>query len=506
MSFISSASDNLIAPVNAASGQVLTWNATTGQFEPTTIPSGDTPELLLWAANTAYLSGDTVSANLISSVILRKAGAGTSSATLDATELAAWRYFGQNNYPAFLASSLVCTNFVISQGGQLWQSISNRVTGAAFDATEQTNWVALTTASTPPASNSITSAMIVNGTIQTLDIADQVVTGAKIAPGTITFDKIADGTIISSKLQDGGITAAKMGVGSVASSNIIDGTIQNGDIGAGQIGLDKLAPIPTTSLIGLGVAGSPTMPTNITLGTNLSFSGNVLNAAVPAPLPIFNNNQVLRGDGSNTPASDARITFDIAAGAVNISATGSGDLTLGSGSTGNITVGSDSTTRLTTLKGIVKRPNYARLTVASAGNQVLIANTISPVVFGGVNNIVGSGLSQPTTSTFAVTRTGLYRIDLNLSIQSATANTRGIVSITTGTATLTDQPVGMLTKAIRLRAANTAEEITWSLFLPVTVAGTFSVSVTMLVASQINNYNGATGTAATTNISILEIA
>ncbi|MGL5074993.1 MAG: hypothetical protein ACRDBG_04040, partial [Waterburya sp.] len=287
-----------------------------------------------------------------------------------------------------------------------------------------------------------------------------------------------------------------------------DGTIQNEDIGAGQIGLDKLAPIPPTSLVGLGIAGSPTTPTNITLGTNLSFSGNVLNATGGSSLPTYSSGAALMGNGTNIPEADARVTFDGGSGGsgITVSASGSGTTTIGNAGTGNIDIGTASTTRITTLNGIVKRPNYARLTVANAANQALTANTPSPVVFGSINNIVGSGISQPTTSTFSVTRIGLYRIDLNLSIQSATANTRGIVSITAGTATLTNQPVGMLTRAIRLAAANVAQEFTWSLFLPVTVAGTFSVSVTMVAASQINNYNGAASTATTTNISILEMA
>ena len=199
-----------------------------------------------------------------------------------------------------------------------------------WDAVSQT-FTPQTPATPALAANSVDSSKIVDGSIQTIDVADSAITGQKIAPNTITFDNIADETIISSKLQNGGITAAKMGVNSVSSSNIIDGTIQNEDIGAGQIGLDKLAPIPPTTLVGLGVLGSPAAPTNITLGTNLSMSGNTLNAAGGSSLPDLTDLRGLRGDGTGVPVADARLQYGAAnAATIDFNLSGSNGIRLSS--------------------------------------------------------------------------------------------------------------------------------------------------------------------------------
>jgi hypothetical protein len=66
----------------------------------------------------------------------------TTSTTFDSTEAALWVYQGQANIQSWAASSLVIAGFLISSNGQIWRSLSNRVTGLTLDASELTNWVA----------------------------------------------------------------------------------------------------------------------------------------------------------------------------------------------------------------------------------------------------------------------------------------------------------------------------------------------------------------------------
>jgi hypothetical protein len=77
---------------------------------------------------------------------------------------------------------------------------------------------------------SITSAMIADGTIDTVDLKD----------GSITSAKIADGTIDTVDLKDGSVTTAK----------ILDGTIATADIAAGAITTPKLAANAASQRIG----------------------------------------------------------------------------------------------------------------------------------------------------------------------------------------------------------------------------------------------------------------
>lgn len=491
MSFIASASDSLISPVNAVNGQTLTWNAITGQFEPTTSPSGDTPELLLWAANTAYLSGDTVSANLISSVILRKAGAGTSSATLDATELAAWRYFGQNNYPAFLASSLVCTNFVISQGGQLWQSISNRVTGATFDATEQTNWVALTSAGTTlPA---LTDLRGLRGDGTGIPVAD-----ARLQYGT------ANASTIDFNLNG----SAGIRLSSVGGNNLITNagtpngsslTIRTQDSVAGLNNFPGNLNLSTGSGTGNGVADivfSTCLPT--VSGTTVTNPVAAWTMGQDAFAATLTANRV-GGGGIIQAASNEQLNVrTLGTGSLALSPIGSGILTIGAAGTGAIGIGTG--TKTTTISGIVKKPTMAFLRTSATASTTVAANTNTIIAFPAATTN-GTGISV-AASTFTVARTGFYSIKLKVSFQSATTNVRGLVFLA-GTAIFAGTTPQ---KAFRTPAnANANAEIEAAWDVQVTSPGNFTVQISATAAGTVNLNSGATATAATTEITILEI-
>lgn len=102
----------------------------------------------------------------------------------------------------------------------------------------------------------VTSTMIADGTIATVDIADGAITSAKIADGTIATADLADGSVTSAKIADGtianadisataGIAYSKLSLGgSITSADIVDGTIVASDIANGTITAAKMVADP----------------------------------------------------------------------------------------------------------------------------------------------------------------------------------------------------------------------------------------------------------------------
>ncbi len=116
------------------------------------------------------------------------------------------------------------------------------------------------------------SADVVNGSLQTEDLADSIITGDKIAAGaihsehlsfsaftganitdgsitaadladsTITGDKIAPGSIDSTHLSGFAISGNEIADGTVTSADIANGTITGADIQLGAIGFNEIAP------------------------------------------------------------------------------------------------------------------------------------------------------------------------------------------------------------------------------------------------------------------------
>lgn len=143
-------------------------------------------------------------------------------------------------------------------------------------------------ASTVPAPGSVTSTELANGSVTNVKLAANSVATANILDSSITSSKILDNSIIDSDLANGCVTSNK----------IVDGAVT----------LTKIQNVAPSTLI-----GNPTITNSslqaITLGTNLSFSGSVLNAAGGSVLPNFTTNFGLRGDGTNVPVTDSRLNF-----------------------------------------------------------------------------------------------------------------------------------------------------------------------------------------------------
>jgi hypothetical protein len=76
-----------------------------------------------------------------------------------------------------------------------------------------------------PANNSITSAMIVDGTIVAGDIASDAITTVKILDANVTAAKLASDSVTTAKILDANVTAAKLAntavtAGSYTTANI----------------------------------------------------------------------------------------------------------------------------------------------------------------------------------------------------------------------------------------------------------------------------------------------
>ncbi|MDF1564308.1 MAG: tail fiber domain-containing protein, partial [Deltaproteobacteria bacterium] len=90
--------------------------------------------------------------------------------------------------------------------------------------------------------NSVTTAMIVDGTISgadiatgavtSVDIADNTITAADLAANSVTASEIATAAVGSAEILDGSITSADIGIGAVTGAEIANATITNVDISA----------------------------------------------------------------------------------------------------------------------------------------------------------------------------------------------------------------------------------------------------------------------------------
>jgi hypothetical protein len=91
------------------------------------------------------------------------------------------------------------------------------------------------------APNSITGAMIQNGTITGADIAASTITGANIAPNVITFGHIAPDTIVAENIAPGAIGTSELGDGSVSTAKIVDRNVTGAKIALATILAENLA-------------------------------------------------------------------------------------------------------------------------------------------------------------------------------------------------------------------------------------------------------------------------
>ena len=98
-----------------------------------------------------------------------------------------------------------------------------------------------------------------------------------IANGAVVNSRLGANAVTTDKIQDWTITTADFAHGAVTSDKIADGTIQTIDIENSQITYPKIQNVSSQRLLG-NPTGSSAAPSEIVLGSGLSFSGNVINA------------------------------------------------------------------------------------------------------------------------------------------------------------------------------------------------------------------------------------
>ena len=162
-------------------------------------------------------------------------------------------------------------------------------------------------------SGTVTSTMILDGTIATADIADGAITTGKILDGTILAGDLADGAVTSAKILDGTIvngdinaSAAidwtKLGISSTVSSTEIG--YVDGVTSAIQTQLDAKAPLAAPAFTGTATA------VNLTVSGDFTVSGTTTN--INSTNLVVEDKNVVLGDvttPTDTTADGGGITL-----------------------------------------------------------------------------------------------------------------------------------------------------------------------------------------------------
>jgi len=128
------------------------------------------------------------------------------------------------------------------------------------------------------ANKGITTAMIADGAISTLQLADLGVSLAKLAANSVDASKIVDGSVGTNELANLAVTLGKLAANSVDSSKIVDGSIATGDIANLAITSGKLA--------------ANALVNHVVYVTN-SFVGSVTNASTVTWVNAVSINEIL---------------------------------------------------------------------------------------------------------------------------------------------------------------------------------------------------------------------
>ena len=109
------------------------------------------------------------------------------------------------------------------------------------------------------ASDSVTTAKILNANVTTAKIADANVTAAKLATDSVetakilnlnvTTAKIADGAVTTAKITDANVTAAKLATDSVETAKIVDNAVTQAKMADRAIGSAELANLTVATAI-----------------------------------------------------------------------------------------------------------------------------------------------------------------------------------------------------------------------------------------------------------------
>ncbi len=228
-------------------------------------------------------------------------------------------------------------------------------------------------------------------------------------------------------IADNGVGTAKLAANAVTSAKIADGTIATADLADHAVTYAKLPTMTNQKLLGSGASG--TAPTEITLGTGLSFSGNILNATggsgTIASNTILGNNTASTAAATGLTAAQVKTMLALTktdvglANVLNVDQTNAANLTSGtipSARFGNATVpvAAINTTGTASATTFLRGDGTWGTPTATLGN--INANTILG------NNTASSATPTGLTGAQVKTLLGLAKTDVGLGNVDNTAD------------------------------------------------------------------------------------
>ena len=93
----------------------------------------------------------------------------------------------------------------------------------------------------------IDGALLIDGTVDSSELADAAVVAAKIFDGAVTSTKIDDGAVVTTKIASGAVTSTELDDDAVTSTKIAAGAVTNGKIGTGAVDTGNIAGGAVTS-------------------------------------------------------------------------------------------------------------------------------------------------------------------------------------------------------------------------------------------------------------------